>query len=246
MKWCRAIMLALLVPSVVNAYEYMSGEDYERKTHNPIPLKRNEKVLTNKGYQAQTVIFIFARPYADLLQAARTATAQLWGSVTYFDRTASEYSGAGFQTSPELKEIMMQDLAQMRKLNINVESFKLAEASTDAYNKLDDKTFSKLLIRIADGKDIFGKVCSLVLIRRTDHYMDWYREFHTDIPVLPLKGAAKADLVTTSELELVTRMEQALGVPPVAHVFSSIPESVIGSRQTYEQIKQKLNDVLRN
>lgn len=246
MKWYHVTILLLLVPFVVNAYEYMSGDDYERKTHNSIPLKRNEKVLTNEGYQAQAVIFIFSRPYADLLPAARTATAQLWGSVVYSERTASEYGAPGFQTSPELREIMTQDLAKMRKLNINVESFKLAEATTDAYNALDDKTFSKLLIRIADGKDIFGKICSLVLIRRTDHYLDWYREFHTDIPILPFKGAAKVDLVTTSELAFIALVEQALGVPPVAHVFSTLPESVIGSRQTYEQIQQKLKAVLRN
>lgn len=76
--------------------------------------------------------------------------------------------------------------------------------------------------------------------------MDWYREFHTGIPVLPMKGPAETTLVTSSEVELVSRLGAKLGVSPVVQVFSVSPSIVLGTKETYLEIKQELERAGRN
>ena len=77
---------------------------------------------------------------------------------------------------------------------------------------------------------------------RTDTWRDWYREFHTGIPI-PIKGQAEAILVTTTEVAVVDRVWDSLSLSDPPFFFSFNPRSPIGTPALLEQIKATIEKI---
>lgn len=60
--------------------------------------------------------------------------------------------------------------------------------------------------RIGDGEAIFGRQCSIIVVRRVDYSREWARG-HTGIPWWPLKNSSERWLVTETEIGLLNRLK---------------------------------------
>jgi hypothetical protein len=86
------------------------------------------------------------------------------------------------------------------------------------YNQVEAISgYSELEVRLADGRKLFGKDCTAIVLRRTDHSREWYRHFQLGIP-LPFKHDVSEDLVTNTEIDLIDGLVRSLGTAQVEYL----------------------------
>jgi hypothetical protein len=248
MRLCLALSGLLFLTTAGQAMEirFMTEAEFKRQTTDMIPLRRAERVVASeKGYPVPVMVYMIGQPYAPVLPVVRHLAQTAFGEARYAEAVEGEYIKNWAFFSEDLKAQTQRDIARLQAKGINVRQFQTALLTTQPYNVLDANTHSLLEIRVVNGRDVFGVDCTLAVLRRTDTWRDWYREFHTGIPI-PFKGQADLRLTTTPETDLMERVRASLGLTDLHAVFSFNPETIIGAPGVLEQIKDAIDGMGRS
>lgn len=248
MNRLRAIVITIVVGMYMGAsmqafaYEFMDEARFtKRGGYDPIPVKKREKVLAFEGYQVESIVFLFMAPYDQVVKELKSAATEKFGKFPIVEKRVNEEPISDYYDDKELAKMIIDKLTKLRSLNINVEDFRESRFTTKPYNVIDKKTYSVLLVRIADGQDIFGVGCTLIFLSRTDAWEDWYREFHTNIPI-PLRGEAHTDIVTNTEIELIEKLKLKMNVKDTAYFFPFTEYSPLSAERMMLKIKETIDE----
>ena len=224
----------------VFAYEFMDEAAFTKRAgYDPIPIKKGEKVLAFEGYQVGSIVFLFMAPYEQVVKELKSAATEQFGEFPIIEKRVNEEPILK-SYSEELTNMIIASLTKFRALNINIEDFRENRFTTKPYNVIDKKTYSVLLVRIANGYDILGVECTLVLLRRTDTWVDWYREFHTNIPI-PWRGSAHTGIVTDKEINLIENLKAKMNVRDSAYFFPFTKYSPLADEPMMLKIKETVD-----
>ncbi|TAN61680.1 hypothetical protein EPN18_06210 [bacterium] len=231
----------------VFAYQYMDGLAYKKKNHdydNDIPFKKMEKVLvSNSGYPATSVIFLLMSPYKQVVNELHDIIFGQIGANNVVEKRTNEV--AGYSNGSEKYIAMVTvDLAKFKAYNINIEDFKESSFDSKKYNIINEKTYSVLSLRIADGQDVFGVNCTLVYMHRLDYSRGWLREFHTGIPI-PIRGDGTSSVITNTEVNIIEQLKQKMSIKNSAYFFPnderqsfSVKDMMLEIRKTVDEFNK--------
>jgi hypothetical protein len=228
------------------AYEFMDEAAFTKHAgYDPIPIKKREKVLASpKGYQVSSVVFLFMAPYDQVVKELKSIATEQFGEFPIVEKRVNEehdsLKNAMSSGDEEFAAMIAAKLAKFRALNINIEDFRESSFTTKPYNIIDKKTYSVLFVRIANGQDIFGVECTLIFLRRTDHWVDWYREFHTNIPI-PWRGPADTYLVTDTEINLIENLKVKMNIRDSAYFFPFSEYSPLAAERMMLKIRETVD-----
>ncbi len=221
------------------AFQYITGEDFKNDLHAPIPLERKENVLImHKERRATSIIYVFREPCEKVNRILVDIVSKGFGGAGYAERSASEF--------PDLKgrydrNEMKNEIDQFNTMNINLKKFKEAKISARRYNADNNiNQYSELSIRSLNGRDVIRKNCTILLVERTDHWMDRRREFHTGIPLSISKYPVETKLITSTEIGLIEKAVVALGSKTPKYYF---PDSARMPLRDIELWKKIINDM---
>ncbi|WP_447975229.1 hypothetical protein [Nitrospira sp. Kam-Ns4a] len=179
-----------------------------------------EKVLMEQGNvtdptSAASVFVLVRSPYKELVRALRMLLSQRFGIAS-----EAEIVTQGAKDPASAAKILYQypdgpllgkGFVGLSALGIRIERPVEYRIYTGRYNQLEAISgYSELEVRLADGKQLFGKDCTVIVLRRTDHSREWYRHFQLGIP-LPFKHDVAEDLVTSTEINLIEDVARSMG-----------------------------------
>jgi hypothetical protein len=225
------------------AHDLIDPKSDKRAKSLLLPLHSEEKVLLNKNGSLATSILI---PVNTSYERVRdTFKAILTGRMGIFmmeEVISAEYSKKPDSGDKEVDSIIWKRRNQLKASGINIGIIRQFLIRTNQYNLLRDiKGYSLLNIKIIDGKDIFNKECVLILMRRTDYWRDWGREYHTGIPI-PIKGPMEIDCITDTELKMVEELKNKLGIKKMRHFIPETPYSPLLDVDMMKAIKEEVKN----
>lgn len=215
----RIILATLIIVSFLTmnaaALVYLDpkADEKEAKKHLASSLVRHtgERVLMYEGREmnlpAISVLALARGPYKEWSNALRKVLSQRFGIVSEGEavaRSARDPASADqmlhqYPDGPLLGE----GFVGFQALGVRVEQPEEYRIHTARYNQIEAISgYSELEVRLTDGRKLFGKDSTVIVLRRTDHSREWYRHFQLGIP-LPFKHDVAEDLVTSTEIDIV-------------------------------------------
>lgn len=196
------------------------ADEKEAKKHlaSSLVCHSGERILMYQGREmnlrAVSALVLARGPYKAWQNALRNVLSQRFGVASEGEvvaqgqgQAAAEEILAKYPDGPLLGE----GFVGFQSLGIRVEQPAEYRIYTKRYNRIEAISgYSELEVRLADGRRLFGKDCTVIVLRRTDHSREWYRHFQLGIP-LPFKHDVAEDLVTNTEAELIDGLARSLG-----------------------------------
>lgn len=163
--------------------------------------------------RAQSVVVLVNAPYEKVLGEFRDVVAQRIGIVAEAEVHERD---EGIFPDPEPVPIGLQrrllfekGFVKFREIGIRMKHPKEYQLKSRRYNEVEELSgSSELRLRMADGKALFGKSCTLIVMSRIDYTRQYPRYY--DIPIPP-KESMEHDLVTDTEIGLVEDLAARLG-----------------------------------
>lgn len=197
---------------------------FVEKTQDPIPLATKERILLGNGRSpARNLIAILQRD-ANAVSAAFLTT--LKNEDVPVASTTTRTARAAFQLStPALDRLDPSRHAKI--IAVETAGFgglfdaPLFRIRTGRYNTMAaNGAFSTAIIDVVDTRGVFKTNLSLIVIDRTDNWTDNMEVRWTHIK-LPLKGSANTRVVTETEVQIVEKVREALGLELAGYYFSA-------------------------
>ena len=235
------MMLAWMTAVSAEDYRYIPVEELKRFTADPIPPSVADLILVESGHSVDAVVFLLPAPFSRVREEVRKIVKERYGIVQDAEAVKSQY-GALEDYPESFRKNVEAELRQLRAQHINVERFKLLNVVSGPYNAVKADAYSELHLRVVDGEDVFGKCCSLVVLYRLDHFMDWPRDnmLHTLLPVFPVRFRVSERWVTKSDVDLMENVKERLGLTYMPH-FSSFENVVVAYSDTLERIRIEID-----
>ncbi len=209
----------LIIIYNAEAYNFIDGKEFNKWIKEPIPFESGEKVLMGEGKKrVGNIVYLIMHPYVKVKDSLVSIIKDKYGYNNNIERISDE--SKGWQNRYD-KDWIEKDLQQARALNVNIERYKESCITTNRYNINEEKKqYSELFINIIDGKDVFGYTCTIVILSRVDHWLDWPREFHTGIPIPIKKDNIETKLITNTETNIIDQMKIKSGVEYSKYYFT--------------------------
>lgn len=218
---CAIVLLALLNLAAM-PLTYFDPKENEKEFGeiggSAILLETGEKLVLYPQYRfhAISVIVLVGTNYERTLRELLDIVSNKYGIADQGE--FREQQDAPKQSKGQIDQLkwpygplLGKGFVEFRKIGIRIDQPKEYWIQTKKYNQIEKISgYSELELRMINGKDIFGKECALIAIKRTDHSREWMRHFQFGIP-LPFKGPRKDEVVTDSEIRLVEDLISRVG-----------------------------------
>jgi len=226
------------------------ADEKEAKKHLGSSLVRHtgERVLMYQGREmnlpAVSVLALARGPYKAWQGALRQALSQKFGIASEADVVAQAQGQAAAEET--LRQypygpLLGEGFVGFQALGIRTQQPAEYRIHSARYNQVEAISgYSELEVRLADGRKLFGKDCTVIVLRRTDHSREWYRHFQLGIP-LPFKHDVAEDLVTSTEIDIVERLKREQGDGRVEY-FVPYP-GVRGTEYWHDFVRKILHTV---
>lgn len=186
-------------------------EDFKKEIGgSAILLETGEKIVLYPQYRLRAIslVTLVGANYERTLKELRDIVSNKYGIAAQgeFSEQQSDLKQSGSQIDEPkwpYGPLLGKGFVEFRKIGVHIERPKEYWIKTKRYNEIEKLSgYSELELRMTNGKAFFGKECTLIAIRRTDHSREWMRHFQLGIP-LPFKWPVEEDVVTDSEVRLV-------------------------------------------
>ena len=206
--------------------EYIEGDAYGRASEgSSLPSRFNERVVEDvpaskslmRRANAPALFAVFLAPYESvrdrLISSVRLALGKDRLSEEKHDDNVewNEWYGQVVDPGGFNQQRRQEKEQKLRAAGIHWQSYQEARIMTKAYNEVWWKRGrSQAMFRIIDGRDLFDSACTIVLFTRTDNELRF--GFLHAIPI-PVIFMGDDPLVTDSEVDLVKKVKNELGIP---------------------------------
>lgn len=214
-----------------------------------LPLELEEKVLLESGrLAASSAVVLVSGSYDSVLRKLRTFVDKRYKIAVEREINQRVDSRGMAKDSTELIwgawPVFGEGFAKMHALGMSFDRPREYELTTESYNSLEKlNAYSRLEIRIADGKPLFQKDCVLIVLRRIDNSKEWAFIWEGRIP-LPFKMNFNYNLVTDTEIRMIDEFVASL-IDAKAKYF--VPSPVYRDKEYWNEfiteIKKATNDL---
>jgi len=225
--------LILLLNVNVMAYDLIEPKkdirewkkQWRRQWGYPTPVETGEKLLLKKnGYLAESIVYLINGNYETVRDEMRKIVAGKMGIASENETVTNEYikSLSTLTRDAELESIRRREFNELNTMGIKIGKFRQYKMETNKYNKIKKySAYSVLVVKIIDGRDVFNKECTLIVMTRTDHWRDWAREHNTNIWI-PIKGWGEKEVITNTEIGMAEELKDRIEIKDLKYF---IPES---------------------
>jgi len=191
-------------------------DKFKKISYDKIPINFGEKVLISKNYFLVDSIICFLEEDSNKIKnSLKEIINNKIGIKSELNTIVKDYF-EGLSDKEELRY-------KIKSLGLNLDRYEEKELISKRYNIIEKvEAFSELKIKVINGKDIFNKKCTIIVLTREDHWRDWAREWHTGI-ILPFKGMADTNIITEKEIALIEELKKELNIKKSSYHFPGLP-----------------------
>lgn len=216
---------------------------YESISSDMIPVEKKEKVyLDDEKDPADLAVFLFNAEYEDVKTLLAKNLERLGVQEKYeeYSEEYSRYLRDGYDLMEE-SNLKQEDEKAIESLGINLDRFKSYKIKTDKFNIVEKiKGYSYIEFEIIDGKDIFGNICTLVILIRYDTYKDYLREVHTGI-TFPIRKTRTMEMLTDSEVKLMEDLKKQMGAKYMKWYIPDFPYYPLLEIKLMKKLKKEVD-----
>lgn len=212
-----SMVLILFVNVNAMAYDFLDPkkdiEEWKKRHGYPTPLETGEKVLLKKnGYSAKSIVYLINGKYETVRDDMRKIVESKMGIASENEMVTNEYIKSLSTGDAEVDSIRRREFDQLDAIGIRIDRFRQDKIETNKYNEIKKfRAYSLLVVKIIDGRDVFNKECTLIVMTRTDYWRDWGREHHTGLWV-PIKVSTHDEVVTDTETGMAEELRERMGI----------------------------------
>jgi hypothetical protein len=210
--------LLLLLPALLGTsalygmgteLQFIDGAELPKQdVYDEIPKAFGERVLVfPNGGRPDAVSFVFCEPYESLKDQVRTHFEEVASIREVTTNSQPKESKYGTQSN---KQFVAQEVEKLRAAGLRTDGYSELQIVFPKYNIIDDgNQSSSLIMRLVNGRDIFGTPNSILTAVRLDDTLERMRTFHLGIP-LPKKAHSEIRIVTDTETKMIQELERSI------------------------------------
>lgn len=245
----KTILFSIVFVFITNmsgmSYEFIDPkkniEEYKKRYGYLIPLEAAEKILIDKnGSFADSILFLINAKYEKVRDEMRKIVLSKMGIAYEVESVTQEYMEELHSGDPKVDLIARKTFNQLNELGIKIDQFTQYRINTSRYNIVKKiKGYSLLEIKIIEGKDVFNKECTLLIMTRTDCWRDWGRESHIGIWI-PIKVPTDNKCVTDTEIGMAERLKDTVGIKDLKYFLPKVRYAPLMDVDMMREIKEEL------
>jgi hypothetical protein len=213
--------------------QYIQGDVYSDASEgSSLPSRFNQRVVKDvlattalmRPTKVPALFAVVLAPYETVRDRLIPSVRQMLGENSFFEEKHNDHVewteryGQAVDSDQFHEKRRQEKERELTNAGIRWQSYREARIVTKTYNEIWWKGGrSQALFRIIDGRDLFDRACTIVLITRTDFELQFGFLHNLPIPVI---GLGDDPLVTDREIGLVEQVQNDLGVPVTYFVAS--------------------------
>jgi len=213
-----SFILLLFLPTLNFAMEYKildakkEPERFKKISYDKIPLTLGEKVLITKANIIfDSIVCLLQKDYQTVKEKVREMINKNIGIESESIEIRTDYFNSLYEARAE------NIIKDIKTLGVNLNKFEEYTLRSKKYNLIEKfKAYSIVEVKIINGKDIFNKTSTIIVISRKDHWKDWMQEWHTRI-ILPFKIMTDERIITENELNFIQKLGKELNITNISY-----------------------------
>jgi hypothetical protein len=199
--------------------QFIDGAELRKQdVYDEIPKAFGERVVVfPNGGRPDAVSFVYCEPYESLKEAVRKhfeGVASIREVTTDSQPKESKY---GNQSN---RQFVAQEVDKLRAAGFRTDRYSKLQIVFPKYNIIEEgNQSSSLIMRLVNGRDIFGTPSSILTLVRLDDSFERMRTFHLGIP-LPKKSHSEIRIVTDTETKMIQELERSIQKKPVEAILT--------------------------
>jgi len=199
--------------------QFIDGAELRKQdVYDEIPKTFGERVVVfPNGGRPDAVSFVYCEPYESLKEAVRKhfeGVASIREVTTDSQPKESKY---GNQSN---RQFVAQEVDKLRAAGFRTDRYSKLQIVFPKYNIIEEgNQSSSLIMRLVNGRDIFGTPSSILTLVRLDDSFERMRTFHLGIP-LPKKSHSEIRIVTDTETKMIQEWERSIQKKPVEAILT--------------------------
>jgi hypothetical protein len=199
--------------------QFIDGTELRKQdVYDEIPKAFGERVVVfPNGGRPDAVSFVYCEPYESLKEAVRKhfeGVASIREVTTDSQPKESKY---GNQSN---RQFVAQEVDKLRAAGFRTDRYSELQIVFPKYNIIEEgNQSSSLIMRLVNGRDIFGTPSSILTLVRLDDSFERMRTFHLGIP-LPKKAHSEIRIVTDTETKMIQELGRSIQKKPVEAILT--------------------------
>lgn len=188
---------------------FIDGDELRKQyVYDEIPKAFRERVVVfPNGGRPDAVSFVYCEPYESLKDQVRK---HFEGVASVHEVTTDSQPKESKYGNQSNRQFVAQEVDKLRAAGFRTDRYSELQIVFPKYNIIDEgNQSSSLIMRLVNGRDIFGTSGSILTVVRLDDTVERMRTFHLGIP-LPKKAHSEIRLVTDTETRMIQELERSI------------------------------------
>jgi hypothetical protein len=220
--------------------QFIDGVELRKQgVYDEIPKAFGERVVVfPNGGRPDAVSFVYCEPYESSKDAVRK---HFEGAASIREVTTDSRPKESKYGSQSNREFVAREVDKLRAAGFRTDRYSELQIVFPKYNIIEEgNQSSSLIMRLVNGRDIFGTPSSILTLVRLDDAFERIRTFHLGI-ALPRKAHSEIRIVTDTETKMIQELERSIQKKPIEAILTITNGDPYASFDSLVRFRRALN-----